>query len=83
MALCLLNLPKASGGTILIFILDRRHSHVADIDSSMKHMEGGNILLTLVTPAQNTWQDWKEAKGKNSSKLNCCCFFEKEAEKGI
>jgi len=57
MALCYLNLPKVCGGTILIFILDRRHSHVADIDSGMKHMEGGNILLTLVTPTQNTWQN--------------------------
>lgn len=74
------------GSTILVFILGSRHSYVAVwmafIDSSMKHMEESNMLLTLVTPTWNMWQDWKESKGENNSKLNCC-FFDKEAEKGI
>lgn len=66
MALCSLNLPRVCGGTMLIFILDIRSLHVADTDSSMKHMEGGNIILTLVTPTQNMWQDQKKDKDKTT-----------------
>lgn len=35
---------------VLIFILESRHSDVADSDNTMKHMGRGDILLTLVTP---------------------------------
>lgn len=57
---------------MLIFILDRRHSHVACPDNSMKHMERGNIL-TLVTPTENTQQNWKTLKEKTKTELLLCC----------
>lgn len=44
------NSPKRLWDTILVFILDGRHSDGADIDSSVMHMEGDNMLPTLVTP---------------------------------